>query len=116
MAHREKQEPKPKQTLREKQSIFAVMVAELILEAKRLGYSVTFGEAWRHPSRAGGHPKSLHKKRLAVDLNLFGKAGKYLRSTKNHEPLGLFWESRGGTWGGRFKDGNHYSLAHGRMR
>jgi hypothetical protein len=102
-------------TLRQKQSKFARMTALLILHAEQLGFEVTFGEAWRHPSREGGHPKSLHKQRLAVDLNLF-KAGKWLKSTEAHRPLGEYWESIGGTWGGRFKDGNHYSLSHGGMK
>ena len=26
--------------------------------------------------------------------------------------LGEYWESIGGSWGGRFNDGNHYSLEH----
>ena len=26
--------------------------------------------------------------------------------------LGEWWESQGGTWGGRFRDGNHYGLEH----
>ena len=28
--------------------------------------------------------------------------------TEDHEPLGEWWESIGGVWGGRFNDGNHY--------
>ena len=47
--------------------------------------------------------------RNAVDLNLF-KAGKYVALTEDHRPLGEWWESQGGAWGGRFEDGNHYSL------
>lgn len=54
---------------------------------------------------------SLHEIGLAVDLNLF-KDGRYLASTEDHRPLGEYWESIGGTWGGHFNDGNHYSLEH----
>lgn len=54
---------------------------------------------------------SLHEVSLAVDLNLF-KDGRYLASTEDHRTLGEYWESIGGTWGGRFNDGNHYSLEH----
>jgi len=54
---------------------------------------------------------SLHESKLAIDLNLF-RDGKYLAQTHDHEPLGLYWESIGGAWGGRFNDGNHYSLEH----
>jgi len=96
-------------TLREKQSKFAKMVPLLILFAYEKGYEVTLGDAWAKTGHCRG---SFHYKRLAIDLNLF-KDGKYLRNTKDHEPLGLFWESLDPecTWGGRFKppDGNHYS-------
>jgi len=61
--------------------------------------------------KAGGIRNSLHEKRLAIDLMLF-KDGVYLTRTEDYEPLGLFWESIGGTWGGRFNDGNHFSLTH----
>ena len=93
-------------TLRQKQSKFAKMVPLLILFAYEKGYEVTFGDTW---AKTGHRRGSFHYKRLAVDLNLF-KNGNYLRSTVAHEPLGLFWESIGGTWGGRWEDGNHYSL------
>ena len=95
-------------TLRQKQSKFAKMVSLLILFAYELNYEITFGDAY---ATTGHSEQSFHYKRLAIDLNLF-KNGEYLKSTKSHEPLGLFWESIGGTWGGRFKrkDGNHYSL------
>lgn len=61
--------------------------------------------------KAGGVRNSLHQQRLAVDLLLF-KDEKYLTDTKDYEPIGLHWESLGGTWGGRFRDGNHFSLEH----
>lgn len=95
-------------TLRQKQSKFAKMVPLLILFAYEKGYEVTFGDAY---AKTGHCRWSFHYRKLAIDLNLF-KNGRFLRSTKSHEFLGLFWESIGGTWGGRFgrKDGNHYSL------
>jgi len=99
------------ETLRQKQSRFARMVALLIQWATIRGYEVTFGHATRCAECPVGLARSLHKSRLAIDLNLF-KDGRYLSSTESHRPLGEFWESIGGTWGGRFKDGNHYSLAH----
>ena len=94
-----------------KQNKFAGMVAMLILYAQSQGYEITFGDAYRGERVPYGHAKSLHRKRLAVDLNLF-KDGVYLPDTESHGVLGLFWESIGGAWGGRFKDGNHYSLEH----
>lgn len=110
-------------TLREKQSAFTLMVAKLILKADELGYELTFGDAYRDPRVFGapgvrkgyGTANSFHKQRLAIDLNLF-KDGKFLEGTEAHRELGEWWESIGGTWGGRFRkpDGNHYSLGEGR--
>lgn len=92
--------------LREKQSEFVRKVSLLILYAYEQGYELTFGDAYASTGHKIG---SFHYKRLAIDLNLF-KDGKYLEETKDHKVLGQFWESIGGTWGGRFEDGNHYSL------
>jgi hypothetical protein len=33
-----------------------------------------------------------------------------------YKPLGIKWELLGGTWGGRFNDGNHFSLAHNNIK
>jgi hypothetical protein len=106
------------ETLSDKQRRFAQMASRLIDQAARKGYGVTFGEAYRTAEQAElnakagkGIKRSLHQDRLAIDLNLF-KDGKYLATTEAHQPLGEWWESIGGTWGGRFGDGNHYSLAH----
>ena len=103
-------------TLGEKQRLFTRMLADLIRHAYEQGYELTLGEAYRTPEQAAlnaasgkGIANSLHTVRLAIDLNLF-KDGKFLTSTEDHRPLGEWWESQGGAWGGRFKDGNHYSL------
>lgn len=106
-------------TLGQKQRKFPPMVAKLIEFAYANGYEITFGDAFRDPRLHGpvgvkqgyGHAKSAHKQRLAVDLNLF-KDGKYLTSTDDYTLLGEFWESLGGAWGGRFNDGNHFSIEH----
>jgi len=105
------------ETLRQKQSRFAFSVTLLILYAIKSGYEVTLGDAYRHESCPYGAENSLHKKRLAIDLNLF-KYGQYLPSTEAHLPLGEFWESLGPdhSWGGRFGDGNHYSIEHDGMK
>lgn len=95
-------------SLRAKQSKFVEMVGRLIAFAYEHGYELTFGDAFAKSGHMNG---SLHYIRLAIDLNLF-KDGKYLTSTEDHKELGEYWESLGGSWGGRFKDGNHYSLAH----
>ena len=91
------------------------MVASLIQFAYLKGFELTFGDAYRDPRVSHGHKNSLHRKRLAIDLNLF-KYGKWLTSTEDHRPLGEYFESIGGTWGGRFEDGNHYSLEHDGMK
>lgn len=96
------------------------MVSRLIAHAFSLGYSVTFGDAYRDPRLHGvmgekkgyGAASSCHKIRLAVDLNLFDRTGAFLTTTEGHRPLGEWWEKQGGTWGGRFDDANHYSLEH----
>ena len=106
-------------TLGEKQRKFTRMIADLIVFAYDNGFELTFAEAYRTPEQAALNAKagkgistSLHLDRLAVDFNLF-KDGAYLSQTEDHRPLGEYWESIGGAWGGRFKDGNHYSLEHG---
>lgn len=106
----------PKLTLGQAQRRFTRMVADLIVWAYDHGYELTFGEAYRTPEQAAlnaksgkGIANSLHTIRLAVDFNLF-KDGKFLENSEQHKPLGEYWESIGGSWGGRFGDGNHYSL------
>ncbi len=106
------------------QQKFTRMVGQLILWAYDQGYQLTFAEAYRTPEQAAlnaksgkGISKSLHTQRLAIDLNLF-RDGVFLSGSDDHLPLGEYWESIGGTWGGRFKrpDGNHYSLAYGGVK
>ncbi len=99
------------------QKEFALDVAHLIFHAYELGYELTFGDAYRDPRVHGEYGEkgsyasanSEHKRRLAVDFNLF-KDGKYLTSTADHKPLGDFWEELRpkNIWGGRWEDGNHY--------
>ena len=95
-------------SLREKQSRFVRMVADLIVWAYDHGYELTFGDAW---AKTGHMKESLHYSRLAVDFNLF-IGGVWRQDTEAHRPLGEYWKSIGGTWGGDFKDGNHYSLSY----
>lgn len=106
-------------TLGQKQRKFTLMVAQLIQWAYEKGYELTLGDAYRDPRVHGevgakksySSANSLHKDRLAIDLNLF-KNQDYLKSTEDYLPLGEYWESIGGAWGGRFNDGNHFSLEH----
>ena len=107
------------ETLGNKQKRFFRMLAPLFLKIGELGLEATIGDAYRDPrafgkmgeSKGYGEADSNHKQRLAIDINLF-RDGKYLPSTEDHRELGEWWESQGGAWGGRFGDGNHYSLEH----
>ena len=60
-----------------------------------------------------GYSKSCHKYKLAIDLNLT-KGGVLVTTTEGHRELGEWWEAQHELccWGGRFNDGNHYSLSH----
>lgn len=110
-------------TLRQKQSEFVFLIAELIQFAYEQGYELTFGEAYRSKEEAArlaklglGIKNSLHTSRLAIDFNLF-KDGVFLKTTEDHRFLGEHWESLSTDdytchWGGRFGDGNHYSIGH----
>ena len=104
------------------QKEFTVTIAELVLWAYENGYELTYGDAYRDPRVFGevgekvsySHPKSAHKKRLAVDFNLFTEEGDYLTKTEDYAPLGRYWEKlhTSARWGGRFGDGNHFSFEH----
>jgi hypothetical protein len=68
--------------------------------------------------RDGGH---FHK--LAQDLDLFKFNATtfqfdYCMATEDHRPFGEYWESLHDLcrWGGRFGDGNHYSIEHGGVK
>ena len=101
-------------TLRQKQSKFARMIADLIIFAYDNGYELTFGDAYVS-TRTGHMTASLHYDKLAVDFNVF-KDGEWLQVGEEFTDLGEYWESIGGSWGGRFEDGGHFSLAYGGRR
>jgi hypothetical protein len=100
---------------------FTRLLAQLVTWAYQHGYELTLGDAYRSAEEAKrladlglGIIDSPHRRRLAVDLNLFVN-GRYMSDTKDHEPLGVYWESLDPScvWGGRFKsrpDGNHYEV------
>ena len=99
-------------SLRDQQSEFVQAVGMLITHAYFLGYELSFGDTY--PGKHRHKKKSFHRKGLAIDINLF-QDDFYLTASSDHLPLGIYWESLGGTWGGRFEDadgnndGNHYS-------
>lgn len=107
-------------TLGEKQRRFTRMVGQLITWAYQNGYELTVGDAYRDARVHGDWGKklptsyaaaySVHKVRLAIDLNLF-RNGQFLTSDADYAPLHDFWDSIGGS--PRIPgDGNHFSLEH----
>ena len=97
------------------------LLPRLIDYAHEQGYECASGDAFRDPRVHGeigvklgyGHPKSAHKNKLAMDILLF-KDDVYLTDTEDYRLIGEFWESlhEECAWGGRFGDGNHYSIEH----
>lgn len=108
-------------SLGNEQRDFTRMLGMLLRYAHYRGYGVTLGRGYvskEENARVGGHPKSLHMLKLAQDLNLFTSEvdGDFLTKTEDHKELGEYWEVLGGTWGGRFGDGNHYSKSYKGMK
>ena len=68
----------------------------------------TWGDAYRDPRCPYGSERSMHHKRMAIDVNLI-KDGKLIHNDEGHKVLGKFLQSLGGTWGGGWSDFNHYS-------
>lgn len=107
--------------LGEKQELFMRLLPRLIDKAHSLGFEIRGGDLFRDKRAHGefgekkgySHKNSCHKLKLAIDLNLF-KDGNFITTTKDHKELGEWWEKQNEycRWGGRFNDGNHYSLTH----
>ena len=86
--------------LLQKQQLFALNAARLILYIYSQGYSVTLGECLRTTEQAQIYAKeglgithSKHCERLALDLNLFDKDGKFLHDGEAYKIMGLYWQS-----------------------
>jgi len=90
----------------QKRALFTSLLPRLIDRMIDDGYTPLHGkDGLKHMKN------SLHWEGLALDIDLF-KDGVYLTQTSDHEPFGIFWESLhpDARWGGRFQDGNHYSI------
>lgn len=99
-------------TLSERQCDFTEAVARLILKAIELGYSIKVSE-WNRTvateieyiakglSKLKDPNSCRHVQLLAVDIVLFN-GGKAILEGEAFRPLGEYWESLGGRWGGRF--------------
>jgi len=94
-----------------KQELFSILLAQHVVWLYEQGYKVRMGDVFAHD---GHKDNSNHYKKLAADLNLF-KDGVYIVTTDGHAESGAMWETRHDLcrWGGRFNDGNHYSLIDG---
>jgi len=107
--------------LGKKQELFMRLLPKLINKAHEMGYEIRGGDLFRDKRVHGivgekvgyGYKNSAHKLKIAIDLNLF-ENGIWLRNTEDHKELGIWWEAQHELcrWGGRFNDGNHYSLEH----
>jgi len=96
--------------LSQKQILFAHNVVDLLIWVhQHEGWEVTLDEVsrpkilqliyvWAKKSKT---LISKHLNRLAIDLNLFID-GVYVDDPEKYRPLGEYWESLGGRWGGRF--------------
>jgi len=110
--------------LSDRQRLFARMVAQLFAWLLYKNIPFRLGEAWRSREEAArlaevgrGTTNSLHCDRLALDLQIDKHDGT-LGTIEEYAPVGEYWESLGGSWGGRFSgktagDVYHFSLAHG---
>jgi hypothetical protein len=108
--------------LQEKQVIFSGNVGALLDYIIKMGFRCTLGEAYRTAEQATlyaqqgkGIKNSLHCKRLAIDLNLFDRAGTYLKSKESYQLFGDYWKSLHpkNRWGGDFEklvDSNHFEM------
>ena len=96
--------------LSRKQRDFTAALTKLLVWAHKQGYEFSLGDAF---AKIGHIDGSFHYQKLAIDLNLFID-DKYQTTTEAHRPIGEKWESMHElcAWGGRFNDGNHYSLEH----
>lgn len=106
--------------LMDRQALFALEIAKLIMLMNADGYQVRFGDAWRSTdqllmpnstatisyqelllyNKKTSVKYGKHNDRLAIDL-LLSRNGVQVDSSE-YRKYGEYWEGRGGIWGGRF--------------
>ena len=110
-------------TLGQKQEKFSRLIMLLLLHLHSLGYSMRGGHWFRCADCYIGKKNSVHKEKLAFDINLTYAPSKDERprlltgtaAIKAHAKLHDYWDSIGGAK--RIEgDYNHYSFAHGGRR
>ena len=91
-----------------KRKLFTSLIPQLLNKMMEDGYVPLIGKDGLKHMKG-----SLHYDGLAMDIDLF-KDNVYLTGTEDHRVFGEFWEGLhpDTRWGGRFKDGNHYSLTY----
>jgi D-alanyl-D-alanine carboxypeptidase len=114
-------------SLGQEQEAFVTDVLALIVEARKLGFGVRFGEVYRTAEQQAIYVKtgrsktmnSMHLQRLAIDLVLVRDG--VIATHEQIKPLGEFWQGLhpknrwGGSWRGlvesgksRFIDAPHF--------
>ena len=101
------------------QANFLLAACKLIEFATANGFAVTGGELERTAAQAAlnakagiGIANSKHCSRMAIDLNFYVD-GMLKADKKSLQVVGKYWESLGGTWGGRFTkldDSRHFEM------
>lgn len=107
-------------TLREARIFFTFHLAHLLLRMNECGYQPALAEVMDRKTpkdpTSDHMPGSLHDIGLAADIDLYDGDGNWLSKTEDHKRFGEWWEDRAEAyhlplkWGGRFRDGNHYSF------
>lgn len=98
------------ESLSQRQAEFTHAFSRLVLKAESLGLKVKVQEWNRDVDTqkryiADGKSKTMdsrHLDRLAVDLALILPGGRVIAAGEEFRPLGEYWETLGGRWGGRF--------------
>jgi hypothetical protein len=88
--------------------LFTALLPKLLNKMSEAGYEPMIGRDGE------AHMKgSLHYDGLAQDIVLT-KDDVVLDKTEDHQVFGEYWENLHPLtrWGGRFKDGNHYSVSY----
>ena len=102
--------------LLDKQFRFTFALGFIIHFAFKYGYFLTVGDAYRDDRCDYGHKKSNHRKRLAIDFNLFID-GEYIQDGDHPawKVLHAEWERLGGAKAIK-NDMNHFSFEYNGVR
>ena len=97
-------------SLVDKQHFHAMRLARLFFYADSLGYQIAGGAWGMLENETTGERHDLHTVRLLTNVNV-SRHGTLLFDVDSVKPLGDYWETLGGTWGGNFDTPkvNHFS-------